>query len=90
MAVLTPDQVKKVWSDDGARRWSLFAVLNATTGDTIDMAAHGHARIVKQAMAMGCTVNGTATATVTQPATVTIPAGLAADALYLLIDCIPI
>ncbi len=88
MAVLTSDQVRRVFSDDGPRRWSLFALLNVTTGDTVDMAAFNFYRKVNQAMLMGCTVTGTVAAT-PSGASITIPAGLAGDSAYMLVDGIP-
>ncbi len=88
MAALTSDQIRRVFSDDGPRRWCLFALLNVTTGDTVDMSALNYYRKVNQAMIMGCTVTGTVTAT-PSGASITIPAGLAGDSGYLLVDGIP-
>ena len=90
MAALSTDQVKRVWTDDGARRWALFAVVNVATGDTIDFATLGHFRVVKQSAWMAATTSGVAAATVTAPALVTAPAGLAADSCYVLVDGIPV
>jgi hypothetical protein len=88
MTVLGADSVRKVYTDDGARRWGLFAVLNCTTGDTIDMSALNFYRKVNQSVFMGCTVAGTVAGT-QSGATVTIPAGLSADSAYMLVDGIP-
>jgi hypothetical protein len=88
MALLTGDQVRRVFTDDGPRRWSLFAVLGTTTGDTIDLASLSFYRTVKQSVFMGCTVVGTVAGT-QSGATVTVPAGLTADSCYLLVDGIP-
>lgn len=89
MAVLSQDQCRKVFSDDGPRRWALFQLFGVSSGDTIDMAALAFYRKVSQAMMMGCTVNGTATATAAG-AVITLPAGLANDSAYLLVDGIPV
>ena len=88
MTALGADSVRKVYTDDGARRWGLFAVLNCTSGDTIDMSALNFYRKVNQSVFMGCTVAGTVTGTQTG-STITIPAGLAADSAYMLVDGIP-
>jgi len=88
MTVLTGDQCRRVFSDDGPRRWALFALLGVSSGDTIDMAALGFYRKVNQSMLMGCTVNGTVAAS-QSGAVVTIPAGLTNDSAYMLIDGIP-
>lgn len=88
MAVLTADQVRRVYTDDGPRRWGLFAVLNTTTGDTIPFDTMGFYRKVNQSVFMGCTVNGTVAGT-QSGGVVTVPAGLSADSAYLLVDGIP-
>ena len=89
MAALTQDQCRKVFSDDGPRRWALFALYAVTTGDTADMAALTYFRKVNQAMIMGCTVNGTEAMTVAG-AVITVPAGLGGDSAYMLVDGIPV
>ena len=89
MAALTQDQCRKVFSDDGPRRWALFQLFGVSSGDTLDMAALGFYRKVSQSMMMGCTVNGTATAPAAG-AVITLPAGLANDSAYLLADGIPV
>lgn len=89
MAVLTVDQIRKVYTDDRPRRWGLFALLNVTSADTADMSALGFYRKVSQSMIMGCTVTGTVAATQTG-ATITLPAGLAGDSAYMLVDGIPV
>jgi hypothetical protein len=88
MATLGADQVRKVYTDDGPRRWGLFAVLSCTTGDTADMSALNYYRKVNQSVFMGCTVAGTVAGTQTG-ATITVPAGLSGDSAYLLVDGIP-
>jgi hypothetical protein len=89
MAALGSGQVRKVFEDSGPRKWALFGLYNVTSGDTIDMAALNFYSKVSQAMVMGCTVTGTATATAAG-AVVTLPAGLNADSAYLLVDGIPV
>jgi len=89
MAALTQDQCRRVYTDSGARTWSLFEVLDVSGGDTIDMAALTFYRVVKQAAWMGATVSGVAAATVTAPATIAAPGVLNHDAAYLLVDGVP-
>jgi hypothetical protein len=87
MAVLSAGQVIVVWSVRGARCWTLFAVENVTTADTVDLSSFY--RVVKQTMWMGATVIGAVAGTFT--ATVaTAPAGLSADAAYLFVDGVPL
>jgi hypothetical protein len=88
MAALTTDQVRRVFTDDGPRRWGLFAVLNTTTGDTIDMAALNFYCKVNQSVFMGCTVAGIANGA-NSGASITVPAGLTGDSAYMLVDGIP-
>lgn len=88
MTVLGAESVRKVYTDDGPRRWGLFAVLSTTSGDTIDMSALNFYRKVNQSVFMGCTVAGTIAGT-QSGATITVPAGLATDSAYLLVDGIP-
>ena len=89
MAALGNDQCRKVIEDTGPRKWALFGLYNVTSGDTIDMAALTFFTKVNQAMVMGCTVTGTATAGAAG-AVITLPAGLAGDSAYLLVDGIPV
>jgi len=89
MAVLDQTQCRKVFSDSGPRMWALFGLYNVTSGDTLDMAALNYFTKVNQAMIMGCTVSGTATATAAG-AVITLPGGLAGDSAYLLVDGIPV
>jgi N-methylhydantoinase B/oxoprolinase/acetone carboxylase alpha subunit len=82
MAALVPPQFIKVWSDGLSDKASLYALRNVVTGDTLDTA--GDFTIVKQAIMIGTTVNGSATAAVSGTV-VTMPAGLNHDAAYLLV-----
>ena len=78
MAALTPNHYALVWSNGMSDRAALYALRNVTTGDL-----GGDFSIVKQATIMGTTVAGTETVTVSGTVA-TIPAGLNADAAYLL------
>jgi hypothetical protein len=50
------------------------------------MAALGYYQRVLQAVMMGCSVTGTALVSGVSGAVITLPAGLANDAAYLLVD----
>jgi hypothetical protein len=90
MAALTQDQVTRVWSDSGARVWSLFEVKDISGGDNADLAALGFYRIVKQAVWMGATASATAAAPITAPATVAALGPMNHEAAYLLVDGVPL
>lgn len=81
MAVLSPPQCYKLWSDGFSDRAVLYALRNVTTGDTADLSSDFS--VVKRAIMLGTTVSGAATAAVSG-INVTMPAGLSADAAYLL------
>ena len=87
MAVLDPSQVRVQWSDTGARKWSLFAVLAITTCDTFDLGPYY--RVVKQVAWMGATVSGVVSGQFTGTV-LTVPAGLANDSAYALVDGVPL
>ena len=70
MAVITQDQVTRVYTEPGARVRSLFEVRDVSGGDTVDLAALGFYRNLKQAAWMAVTVLGVASANITAPATV--------------------
>lgn len=79
--------IRVVWSNSGARCWTLFAIEGVTTADTADLS--NFYRVIKQTTWMGATVNGVANGTFT--ATVaTAPAGLSNDGAYLLVDGVPL
>ena len=82
MAVLTQINCMRVWADGMSDRTALFALRKVTAGDTIDLATDFS--VVKQAVMIGTTVNGSATASVSGTV-VTMPAGLSNDAAYLLV-----
>lgn len=87
MADITSN-AQAVFQDGECFKTALFAVKNATTGDTIDLASWF--RVVKRAglvSATGTTIN---TVNITQNATqmptlATIPASVAADGVWLLV-----
>ena len=86
MAVINAGQIARVWSDDAADRTALYRISKVTAGDTVDLGPGGVAtdfQLVKQAAVLATTIAGTATAAVSGTV-VTMPAGLSADAGYLL------
>lgn len=86
MAVLTAQQVTDVFSEGYADFVLLVACKNVTAGDTFDVGASGalpRMSQVKRAVGIGLTTAGAASLTVTGTV-VTIPAGLANDAAYVL------
>jgi len=83
MAVLTlTQQVMFVWSSNGAAQTKLYEMLNVNTGDTIDLSPDF--RAVKRAVMLGVTVAGAIVAANTGNV-ITVPAGVANDAAYLLV-----
>jgi hypothetical protein len=81
MAVLTSNQVVKVWADGPSDRVVLYALRNVTTGDTAELA--NEFTLLKRAVLLGTTVSGAASAVVSGTVA-TMPSGLAGDAAYLL------
>lgn len=81
MAALTPNRFQLQWSNGASDLAALYALRDVTTGDTCDLAQNFLA--LKQAVMIGTTVNGSSTCTVSGTV-VTMPAGLASDAAYLL------
>ncbi|SRR6266567_7898308 len=87
MAVLTGNQVRRVWTNDAADRVALYAVSKVTALDTMDVGPSGTSpdfQLVKQAAMLATTVSGTAACVVTGTV-ITVPAGLANDAGYVLV-----
>lgn len=82
MAELTPDHYVQVWSNGLSDKAALYALRNVTSGDTANLAADFS--VVKQGTILGTTVAGTETVSV-DGTVATIPAGLNADAAYLLV-----
>lgn len=81
MAVLTSNQVVKVWDNGPSDRVVLYALRNVTTGDTADLV--DQFTLLKRAVLLGTTVAG-ATSAAVAGTVVTIPSGVAGDAGYLL------
>ena len=81
MAALTPNHYVLVWSNGMSDKVALYTLRNVTTGDTTDL--DSEFSVVKQAIMLGTTVNGSSTASVSGTVA-TMPAGLAGDAAYLL------
>lgn len=81
MAALTGSQFVRIWADGQSDLAVLYALRGITTGDTADLSASFAA--VKQAVMIGTTVVGSATASVSGTV-VTMPAGLSNDGAYLL------
>ena len=90
MAALTQDQVTRVYTDTGARTWSLFEVKDVSGGDTVNLADLGFYRVVKQASWMGATASAVAAAPVIQPATIAALGAMNHDSAYLLVDGVPL
>ena len=62
-------------------RVAVFALLNVSAGDTVDLATHF--TVVRRATLLGVTVNAALAASVSGGTIVTIPAGAANDAAML-------
>jgi hypothetical protein len=86
MATLGQTNVAKVFADGDSDQVALYALRNVTTGDTINTGPGGLGDFlgVKQAVVLGTTVAGIANPTIAGT-TLTMPAGLAADAGYMLV-----
>jgi hypothetical protein len=81
MAVLTSNQIVKVWADGPADRVVLYALRNCTAGDTADLV--NEFTLLKRAVMLATTVSGAASCTISGTS-VTVPTGLAGDAGYVL------
>ncbi len=82
MAVLTGAQFVKVWEDGLSDKTALYALRNVSTSDTANVSSDFS--IVKRAVVLGTTVSGSLSASVATTV-VTMPAGLASDAAYMLV-----
>lgn len=82
MAALTAQQCSLVYYNGAADKVCLYALRNVTTGDTFNMSSD--LQVALQAVVLGVTVQGSEAASVSG-STVTIPAGLAAAAGWLLV-----
>jgi hypothetical protein len=85
MAAITGKQVKRLFYDGEAAMMALYVVRNVSTGDTLDLGPSGVGDFlsVKQSAMVASTVAGSAAAAVAGT-TITMPAGLTNDALYLM------
>ena len=84
MAALTADQAVLVYADGTCEKTALYSVKNVTAGDTADL--YRDFKVVKRAgivSATGTTIG--AVSTLTGNTVVTIPAGPAADGIWLLV-----
>lgn len=81
MAVASGNQVKRLFFDGQAAMMAVYVVRNVTTGDTVNLGSDF--LNVKQATMIGSTVAGSAAASVSGTV-ITIPAGVAGDAIYLM------
>jgi hypothetical protein len=87
MTALTSAQITRVWSDGAADLAALYRVSRVTAGDTVDIGPSGASpdfQLVKQAAMLATTISGTAACSVSGTV-ITFPAGLSADAGYLLV-----
>lgn len=86
MAAVAGNQIKKLYSEGSAGEIAVYALRNVTTGDTVDFGPSGTGDflVLKQAVMIGATVAGSATATVSGTS-ITIPAGVAGDAIYIMV-----
>jgi len=82
MAALTPNQVFKLFSDGDADRVALYALRKVTTGDTIDLT--NDFMVCKQAAVVAATA-ADSQAAACSGVSVTMPAGLANDAGYMIV-----
>lgn len=83
MAVLVHQQYPLQWQDGQADRTALYALRNVTSADTADVGEQF--TVVKRAFVMGTTVAGQAAVGTITGTVLTMPAGLANDAGYLLV-----
>jgi hypothetical protein len=82
MAVVPPTSVVVLWQDGIAETAVLFALRRVSTGDTVDLSAWFNPPL--RGALVGATVAGVASAAIAGN-NLTIPAGVANDAAYLLV-----
>lgn len=82
MALASGNQVKRLFFDGQAAMMAVYVIRNVTAADTVNLSADF--LNVKQAAMIGSTVAGSAVASVTGT-TITIPAGVSGDAIYLMV-----
>jgi hypothetical protein len=83
MAVLSTTNVVKVFENGLSDRIVLYALRKISTGDTFDTSPDF--LVARQAIAVGTTVVGQSAVVISGGTVVTMPAGLASDAGYLLV-----
>lgn len=83
MAILTGTSMSRQFIDGLTDRTALYAMRNVTSGDTANLSADFS--VVKQAVILGTTVAGSEAVGTISGTTVTIPAGLAGDAGWMLV-----
>lgn len=82
MAAIDPSRCTRQWTDGVAERTALYALKNVSTGDTADLSADFSQ--LKRAVLLGITVAGAIVASVNGTG-ISIPAGVANDAAFLLV-----
>lgn len=82
MAQLSGAQVAVQWQNGVADKAALYALRGVNSGDTAILAEFS---VVKQAIVMGTTTSLAFTAAIENLNQITLPAGLAEDAGYLLV-----
>jgi hypothetical protein len=80
MTALVPTRFPLRYASGDSDKVALFALLNVTAGDTVDLSEHFN--VVKRGTLLGVTVTAALAASVSGT-TVTIPAGANADAAIL-------
>lgn len=81
MAALPTNQYPMRYMSGDSDRVAVFALLNVTAGDTVDLSTHFS--VVRRATLLGVTVAAAVAATVSAGTVVTVPAGAANDAAML-------
>jgi hypothetical protein len=84
MAAASGNQIRKLFQEGTAGELAVYSIRDVTTGDTVDLGPSGTGDflVLKFATMIGDTVAGALVASVSGT-TVTIPAGVSADAIYL-------
>lgn len=83
MAALASDQATMVYTDGQCSKMALYALKNVTAADTADLASQF--KVVKRAGIVSDTGTTIAGCTITSNTVITIPAGPAADGVWLLV-----
>lgn len=83
MALLTFDQVSMEFQDGKAEKMCVFVLKNVTAGDTVNL--NGYFKVVKRAVALSATDIHSGSITTIAGTVITIPAGPAADAIWVMV-----